>query len=273
MQRVKLGVSYRSLCALLPAALALIAIASPGRAQGIAERGRELVTKRSDAVVTVKLAMKVRMSMEGREQEEESTSEITATMIDPSGLAVCALSEADPTSAIGHMMGEDSETKFQIDVTDTKVRLADGTELPAKIVLRDKDLDLAFIRVNQPPAKPLTAVDLAAAAPSDAMEEVFVLNRMGEVGNRMPAILVDRIVGVIKKPRVMYVPGPVGQYSNLGCPVFTPEGKVVGIIVNRFPPQGAGGGREERSPLSVVMPAADVADIAKQAAPPKAGAK
>ena len=185
---------------------------------------------------------------------------------------MCALSEADPTNAVGQMMGDQEGFKFEMDITDVKMRLADGTELPAKVVLRDKDLDLAFVRLIDPPAKPLAAVDLSGAAPTDVLEEVVILNRMGEVANRVPATMVDRIVGVIKKPRLMYIPGPIGQYSSLGCPVFTTDGKVIGVIVNRFPPQGGGGDREDRAPLSVVKPAADVTDIAKQAPPAAATA-
>ncbi len=255
----------RTLWAALPAMLALGLFAIPARADSVAVQGREVTAKFSDAVVTVKLAVKMRISMEGHEQEEESTAEITATMIDPTGLAVCALSEADPTNAIGRMMEEDSDTHVQVDVTDTKVRLANGTELPAKIVLRDKDLDLAFIRLVKAPEKPLPAIDLAASAPVEALDEVVILNRMNEVANRIPSAVVDRIAGVVKKPRLIYVPGPLGQFSNLGCPALTLDGKVIGVIVNRFPPQGSGATREERAPLSVIIPADDVAESAKQA--------
>ena len=218
MQTLRRGADSRNLWAAAAVLVAGSVLALPGQAQtqDIATRGRDVATKYSDAVVTVKLAVKVRMSMEGKEQEEENSSEITATVIDPSGLAVCALSEADPTNAVGQMMGDQEGFKFEMDITDVKMRLADGTELPAKVVLRDKDLDLAFVRLIDPPAKPLAAVDLSGAAPTDVLEEVIILNRMGEVANRVPATMVDRIVGVIKKPRLMYIPGPIGQYSSLG---------------------------------------------------------
>ena len=232
-------------------------------AQTTAERGREIVTKFSNAVITVRLAAKLRMAIEGREmQEEESTSEITATVIDPSGLTVCALSEADPTAAIAAMAADEEGYKFEVDITDVKLRLADGKELPAKIVLRDKDLDLAFLRPDPAPEQPLAAVDLSASAKSDLLEEVVILDRMAEVANRVPAAVLDQISGVIQKPRLMYVPGPNGQASSLGAPVFTPDGKVIGILVNRFPPPGVA--REERGPLTVLLPAEDVLEVAKQ---------
>ena len=249
------------------AVLCLGPAAERGLAQTAAERGREIVGKFSNAVITVRLVAKVRMAMEGRQMEEqENTSEITATVIDPSGLAVCALSEADPTQAIAAMTADEENYKFEMDITDIKMRLADGKELPAKIVLRDKDLDLAFLRPDPAPAQPLTAVDLTASAKSDVLEEMVVLQRLGEVANRVPGAVLDQVEAVIQKPRLMYVPGMNGQSCELGAPVFTLDGKVIGILVYRFPAT-AGGGREDSNPLTVLLPAEDVLEGAKQAPP------
>jgi S1-C subfamily serine protease len=234
--------------------------------QTTAARGREIVAKFSNAVISVRLVAKVRMAMEGRQMEEqENTSEITATVIDPSGLTVCALSEADPTQAIAGMMADEEGYKFEMDLTDIKLRLADGKELPAKIVLRDKDLDLAFLRPDPAPAQPLTAVDLSASAKTDVLEEMLVLQRLGEVANRVPGAVLDQVEGVIQKPRLMYVPGMNGQSCSLGAPAFALDGKVIGILVNRFP--AVTGGREDNSPLTVLLPADDVLEGAKQAPP------
>jgi len=249
------------------AALFLGSAASRAGAQTAAEKGRVIVGKFSNAVISVRVVAKVRMAMEGRQMgEQENTSEITATVIDPSGLAVCALSEADPTQAIAAMTADEEGYKFEMDITDIKMRLADGKELPAKIVLRDKDLDLAFLRPDPAPAQPLTAVDLTASAKSDVLEEMVVLQRLGEVANRVPGAVLDQVEAVIQKPRLMYVPGMNGQSCELGAPVFTLDGKVIGILVYRFPAT-AGGGREDSNPLTVLLPAEDVLEGAKQAPP------
>lgn len=242
----------------------LCSAAGLASAQTPAERGREVVARFSEAVITVKLAAKMRMAMEGRElQEEESTTEITATIIDPSGLAVCALSEADPTQAIAEMMGDEPDYKLEIEVTDVKLRLADGKELQAKIVLRDKDLDLAFLRPDAAPDQPLTWVDLTASAKGEVLEDTVIIQRLGEVATRIAGAVPDQIEGVIQKPRRMYVPGMNGQSCALGAPMFALDGKVIGILVNRFPPRGVS--REERNPLTVALPAEDVLEVAKQA--------
>lgn len=257
------GAVIAALAVLMPVGL----MTGAAHAQTTAARGREVVARFSNAVITVRLAAKMRMAVEGREMpEEESTSEITGTVIDPSGLTVCALSEADPTQAIAAMTADREGYKFEMDITDVKLRLADGKELPAKIVLRDKDLDLAFLRPESAPGLPLTAVDLTASAKSDMLEEVVILDRMAEVANRTPAAVLDQISGLVQRPRLMYIPGPNGQASSLGGPAFTLDGRVVGILVNRFSPTADS--REDRGPLTVLLPAEEVLEVAKQAPAP-----
>jgi len=123
-------------------------------AEGTAARGREVLSKWGKAVVSVRLTMKMRMSAKGRQvEEEEGTQEIRATVIDPSGLAVCSLSEADPTQMFKAWGGEAEGYSWEVDITAVKLRLADGKEISGKIVLRDKDLDLAFIRPTEKQAE------------------------------------------------------------------------------------------------------------------------
>ena len=49
---------------------------------------------------------------------------------------------------------------FDCPVQEVKYRLTDGTEVPARIVLKDEDLDLAFLA----PLKPLTRTQAKIAA-------------------------------------------------------------------------------------------------------------
>jgi len=250
-------------CIALVGALALSLGASPLTANENAAKGRELLARHGNAVVTVRLAMKVRVAMEGREeQEEESTKEVLATLLDPRGLAVCSLTDADPSLVAEQMMADRPNFKMQMDITDLKLRLADGKELPAKIVLRDRDLDLAFVRAMEVPAQPLPAIDLATSAATDLLEDVFVLSRLNETANRAPAVALDSIGAIIQKPRLMYVPNT--QSGDLGCPVFDTSGRVIGILVNRFPPTMSRTTDSSQAPLVVILPAADVLEVMKQ---------
>lgn len=248
------------------------ALGMPARAGEEVTAGRAIVAKWADTVVTVKLAAKVRITMGGEDQTQEHKSESTGTVLDATGLIVASLTQIDPSEAFARM-GDDEETKgmkLSIDITDLKVRFADGLELPAKIVLRDKDLDLAFLRLVKPPAAPLTAVDSGTASAAGLLDQVIILSRMGSVANRTIAATVDRIEAVVEKPGKFFVPGGGGSPS-LGCPVFGLDGKLVGIELLRVSPAAKG---EERGQLLIVLPIADVDTAAKTApktadAPPK----
>src|SRR5512143_4167480 len=65
-----------------------------GRADEVAEKGRDISKKFQRAVVTVQESIKATASG-GR--SSEVNLEITGTVIDPSGLTVVALSSCDPT--------------------------------------------------------------------------------------------------------------------------------------------------------------------------------
>ena len=89
--------------------------------------------------------------------------------------------------------------------TDVKLRLPDGRELQATIVLRDEDLNIAFIRPTAAPDKPLVAINLADAAQPAMLDEVIVLGRLGRVGGWAPSAALRDIGGIIVKPRTFYV--------------------------------------------------------------------
>ena len=114
------------------------------------KKGREIFKKNQRAVVTVQEVLK--MSPAGGSRANESKQDLTGTVLDGSGLTVLALSACDPSEMYQRMMGEDySRGRVETEITDMKILLDDGTEVPAEIVLRDKDLDLAFIRPRPSP--------------------------------------------------------------------------------------------------------------------------
>lgn len=218
-----------------------------------------------DAVVTVRMLVKMRMVMEGREvEEEERTSQLNATIVAPSGLAVCSLSEADPSHALDSIMEPDFDYRFEAEVVDVNMVLASGKELPARVVLRDKDLDLAFVRPIEPPAEPLPAVDLGDTASPQLLDQLVILGRLGEVANRVQSVSLDRVQAIVTKPRTVYITGVNAWVAGLGCPAFTLDGKLVGILVLRLVPSASMTGDDDTS-LPVLLPAADIRKAAQQA--------
>ena len=150
MNRLRRRLTRRSLAMPLGLAALMLLVGAPLSADETGASARAIADKHGAAVVPVQVVVKMRVAYEGEEvDEDESSNELTATIIDPSGLAVCALSEVDPTHMIELWQEEDPDYKIDAQVTDLKFILPEGKEIPAKVILRDRDLDLAFIR---PPA-------------------------------------------------------------------------------------------------------------------------
>ncbi|MFO7973668.1 MAG: serine protease [Candidatus Hydrogenedentota bacterium] len=264
---------------LVVALLSCFMVAGTVLADEPAEQARALVANHKDAVVTIKLVIENRYSMQGSgSQSEESKTEIAGTVIDPSGLVVVSLFTTDPTSASRNMMGMDLDEmgfKMEAEIKSADILTADGEEIPAEVVLRDKDLDLAFLRPKEKLEEPFTALDLSKAGTPVQLDPIVAINRLGRVANRVHGALLDRIEAVVDRPRTFYVPAGGGMtQGSLGAPVFTLDGDVVGILVLRtIRSSGSGmmgmmmgmmGGGGDNA-LMIVMPAADVLDVAKQA--------
>ncbi|MEO5896167.1 MAG: serine protease [Vicinamibacterales bacterium] len=230
--------------------------------------------KWQDAIVSVRVSLKVRMSMGGREvQSMDDTLEAVATVIDPSGLTVMSLSTLDPGAMMSRLMGSaggsgDQKMSIASEPSDVRIRLPDGRELPATIVLRDQDLDLAFIRPTTRPATPLTAVNLADAGRPAVLDDVVVLSRLGRVGGWTSAAMLYTISAIIEKPRTFFV---LNGQAGTGTPAFLANGKIVGVLTirqidpGRMSMFGMMGGSEGAGVIAVILPAADVLEIAKQA--------
>ena len=257
------------------ALLALAAAGTPVLAQDDRAAGRAIVKKWQNAIVTVRVVLKMRVSVGGREMHSMDESvETVGTVIDPSGLTVLSLGALNPGAMMNKMMGGggsgQERMEFGSEPSDVKLRLSDGRELPARIVLRDEDLDLAFLRPTAKPDKPLVAIDLADEGKPAMLDSVVVLTRLGRVGGWTPAASLQTIGAIIEKPRTFYVI-ETGSAGGMGTPAFTPSGKVVGLLTMRSIQTGRTGmfsmvgGSEGLGLLPVILPAADVRDIAQQA--------
>lgn len=252
-------------------------LATPAEAQDTRAAARDVVKQWQAAVVNVRVVLKMRMSMGGREmQASDDPVDAVGTVIDPSGLTVLSLGALNPGALMTRLMGSASSStngepavEITTEPTDVKIRLADGRELPARIVLRDEDLDLVFLRPTRKPDKPLTAIDLTAAATPLLLDQVMVLTRLGRVGGWAPGASLHDVSAVIERPRTFFVLS--GSPPGIGMPAFTTGGRVIGLLTLRQIEAGRAsmasmmGGSESFGMLGVILPAADVLEIAKQA--------
>lgn len=254
-------------------------LAATVRADETADAGRRILAKNQDAVITLKAVVKVTGSAGGNSiPQQEQRIEITGTVVDPSGLTVTSYTLVNPASIakaqIKRMLaqrgGGPSDVDINSEVSSAKLILADGTEIPAEVVLRDEDLDLAFFRPIAKPANPLTAVALTPAGTPQMLDQVFMLNRLSNIAKRTVAVTYGRIDAVIQKPRLFYSVGAAVTGSPLGGPVFTPDGNLVGITLirksaNTEDAEVMTGLSSQAGLMPVLLPASDLTDSIKQA--------
>jgi hypothetical protein len=225
--------------------------------------GRDLAKRSADSIVGIEMVVTVKMTMGDRAAPpRENKIDINGTVLDSSGLTVTSLAAIDPRvqfEAMRGMMGANG-TRMEISETDYKevrLRLSDGTEVPARVVLKDGDLDLAFIAPDPEAAtakREFIPVKLDTPAEGAVLNTYFVISRAPKVLQRVPLVRPSLVAGIVEKPRLMFLMTD----QQLGCPVFDQQGRILGVFV-----QNLSGGRPSGL---VVLPAADVAEIAKQAA-------
>lgn len=242
------------------AALFALAVATPTITLAVSEAeataGRALLKRYADTIVGVELVVTLK-GMQGERQlpPREQKVEINGTLVTAKGLTVLSLAGIDPRGTIPPNIA--AQIRFdEPEFKEVKLRLTDGTEIPARVVLKDADLDLAFIAPvpESVPAGALPFVDLANRAEPVVLGTYYSVARAPKLQQRVPAVRIIYVPGIIEKPRRFLL---ASEY-NPGCPSFDAEGKVLGIALRHV----AGG----QSTGNIILPAEDVAEIAKEAA-------
>lgn len=262
--------SRLAIAALLAATSSWSLNAAPD-AQAVA--GRALVKRYADAIVSVELVVTLKIKLsDGREAPpREQRIEVNGTVISPSGLTVTTLGQVDPQATLealragssGGRMTEIVGSEFK----EVKLRLADGKEVPARFVLKDADLDLAFMAPESSAdtaGREFPYVKLEEIAEGNLLGDYFYVGRAAKIQQRVPLVRTTEIIGIVERPRRLYLmTEQLAQW--MGTPVFNAEGRVLGITLQHF----ANG---QRSGL-VVLPADDIAEMAKQASAAQAAVK
>ena len=227
---------------------------------------KKVFADRQESVIWISAVAKVSLQAEGSKEavnipDREQKNESLGTLIDPSGLVVTALSTIDPTREYNgrEVRTREGTVKIEASVVLKEVRIImpDGTEIPAEVVMRDADLDLAFIRIKsgakEAKGVEFKAIDLKNATTVNVADDVVTISRMDEVLNRAPSAAHGQVTSVTKKPREFLR----ATGANLGCPTFAMDGRLVGIAISRSV--------RGKSTQTVLIPAADVLEIAQQA--------
>lgn len=261
---------------LLTVVLAALLSAPEVAADDVSKSGRRILETHQDAVVTVLLVIKQKVSFPGMaSQESESKVEATGTVVSAEGLTLVSLSQTDPSSIMQIIMEGQGRGDLQMEteIRDVQIMLTDGTEVPAEIILRDQDLDMAFARPLTPPDAPFAFIDLSKTGEPQYLDQIITLNRLGKVAGRVHSASIERIEAIVEKPRVFYIPGNDATNTGLGSPAFTLDGDFIGTFLLRAI-KSTGGGRSRSmfggasdNMLSILVPAEDIAYAVEQAPP------
>jgi S1-C subfamily serine protease len=218
------------------------AMPTPAQPAATVETGaayKRLAERVGPALVTVKYILKIEgggqmADMMGGDEGRET--EITGLVIEPNGLVLCSNTKMGGFAAMMGMMGGGGGGGVTANPTDIRILAGDDTEgLKAKILARDSDLDLCWVQVDDEKAKGKTFehVDLKASAAPGIGDKIMVVQRRGKFFDHALVIGEGRVGGLAKKPRNLV--SPSGVEAEMGMPVFTADGKLVGIGVLQMP--------------------------------------
>jgi S1-C subfamily serine protease len=251
-------------CSIVAAAVLLAATGGPWSSMAAPEKeaaaGRALMKRYADAIVGVELVVTMKAKMGDNElPPQERRIEINGTVISPSGLTVTTLAGVDPQVQFDAVRASQPAGRrvelVGADFKEVKLRFSDGSEVPARFVLKDADLDLAFMAPETTEGgREYAHVKLDDAAEGAVLGSYYTVARAPKTLQRVPLVRVNEIMGIVEKPRRFFLLTD----QSVGSPVFDSQGRALGITVQHF-----SNGRHNGF---VVLPAADIAEMAKQAA-------
>ena len=250
------------------ASAAPILLGGPSRAdEPVPALARKVFDRNRESIVKVTGVAQIRISadrpgMNAPEREEKVRAD--GTIIDDRGLVVLSLSGIDPSRLVDGREVNTPSGPVKVAATATlkeiEIILGDGTEIPATLVFKDEDLDLAFLRpkADAPEARgaAFAPIDLADAGTAQVADYTVSVARLEELFNNDPALMPGQLTAVIERPRPFFVATNVVR----GCPMFTLDGKLLGIGIMRHRASGVGQG----SASPALVPAAEVRKVVGQ---------
>jgi serine protease Do len=124
------------------------------------------------------------------------------------------------------------------DAKTLSVTLDDGTVLPAKVIGVDPRTDIALVKVN--PSKPLPFIQLGNSRDVKPGEWVVAMGNPFGLSSTVTAGIVSAIsrdIGAGPYDQFIQIDAPINQ-GNSGGPLFTQDGKVIGMNTAILSPSG-----------------------------------
>jgi hypothetical protein len=111
----------------------------------------------------------------------------------------------------------------------------------------------------------MTAIDLTDSVEPQLLDEIFTLARLGRIARRTVAAMSGEIQAIVTRPRTYYITDGETVSGSTGNPVFAADGKIVGIVLYHVLAGASQSTSNEESIIPVVVPAADILEVAANA--------
>lgn len=125
------------------------------------------------------------------------------------------------------------DPKSEIRSSTLHVRMADGTEVPVGIALKDEELGVLVLTLEKPDATPsrtLKSLNLDGAPRAKFLEELVVVRRHDAMAGFSASGSAIRVDALQLKPRTTYLSS--GLSSNQGiAPCFDTQGRLVALAI------------------------------------------
>ena len=231
-----------------PAALAAAPAAAPATANppsasaaasGVAvDNPYVRLADKAMALVGVRYVLKVATSGAERELDGETL----CILIDADGLLLCSNNEMGGYVQLLTQMMNRGPMPAVVS-TPKEIRVLLGTDskgLPAKVIARDSDRDLAWLRLDAVPAGlELHPVALEDQREARLGEPLYRLRRLDRFFGSAPIVEAGVVGALVQHPRQLLIAADLdGGY--LGMPIFGADGKLLGLTVVQMPGEEGG---------------------------------
>ena len=207
------------------------------------------------AIVNIKFVMDFDSGFGGEESEE---SEVHGVMIREDGIVLVSSAMMFGYEGMG----------FEIRPREIKVLVGEDTEgLDATVIIRDRERDLAWLRIAPKAEQKFAAVAFAGGSSVNLGAEVLQVMKLDKYFDRAAYIVEGKVAAIVSKPRSLFV---ASGNVTVGLPVFASDGAVVGFGVLQLPEQDEMMAMQNSMTgqlvfAHTVLPAADVAAATNRA--------
>jgi len=248
------------------------ALAGAARAETLEETGRQVLTEFGPSVVPITAVVKIEAPGMGR-GPQEGTVNLYGTVVAPNGLIAISATSLAPLSGLTEQL-QARGIQPTTSVSQIKIRMPNGAQIPARQVFSDEDSDLAFLMPETESGKPAPSwpkpVLFQAGVAAQPLDPILALANSSELLNWAAVAGTGQVNAVLENPRRLYL--VTRNFTNAtGTPVFLGDGRPLGLAAVRRETRGGAGGNMQVQQAVVVVPADTIAELIEQAQ--KAAAK